>query len=100
VPVRGHPSGPPVRPSRAGQRGLAVRAVRVRQRVRLGPGHQPPPVDPAVRPVQFLYEAGAMMLAQLHASSQSAAPVFFTFALKLIVLVGRHGAMNPAGTVR
>jgi hypothetical protein len=41
-----------------------------------------------------------MTLAQLHASSQSAAPVFFTFALKLIVLVARHGAMNPAGTVR
>jgi hypothetical protein len=48
----------------------------------------------------FLYEAGAMMLAQLHASSQSAAPVFFTFAFKLIVLVGRHRAMNPARTVR
>jgi hypothetical protein len=29
----------------------------------------------------FLYEAAAMMLAQLHASSQSAAPPFFTFAL-------------------
>jgi hypothetical protein len=29
----------------------------------------------------FLYEAAAIMLAQPHASSQSAAPVFFTFAL-------------------
>jgi hypothetical protein len=29
----------------------------------------------------FLYEAAAMMLEQLHASSQSAAPLFFTFAL-------------------